>query len=459
MENIICEEQYGSQNSRVQYRSESDGQIRKEASKDRRFSSVSQFFRSVFLPQGYPDSVSEDYLTYQFWDTVQAFCSYLTGTLATQAMLKGVGVGDESATPMAATITWILKDGTGMIGRILFAWMQGTSLDHDCKRWRLFADILNDFALCVELSSPLFPSEYFRYIACFSGLCKSLVGVAGGATRAALTMHQARRNNMADVSAKDGSQETMVNLLGLLVGLIITPMVAGNPQLMWSLFVMFTMLHLFSNYRAVTCVVMETVNQARLHILVQDYLQDPGGSAASLQEVNKAEPVILKQHKLFNINLGTQFNKVIHSIHDLQQHLRNRKDCRYLLGVDKKNTINIVLHQDCSAIEILKSCFQAEIIEFIFRLAKSDKAVPTFRLRDTDTLVNQLVILVKTKQVLSEGDSMEMALGSQSVAEKLFPGFVKELEQSGWVTEYNLLGPDEWRATWNLQGITDKKLY
>lgn len=33
-----------------------------------------------------------------------------------------------------------------------------------------------------------------------------IVSVAGGATRAALTMHQARRNNMADVSAKDGSQ-------------------------------------------------------------------------------------------------------------------------------------------------------------------------------------------------------------------------------------------------------------
>ena len=35
---------------------------------------------------------------------------------------------------------------------------------------------------------------------------KAVVGVAGGATRAALTQHQARRNNMADVSAKDGSQ-------------------------------------------------------------------------------------------------------------------------------------------------------------------------------------------------------------------------------------------------------------
>ena len=35
---------------------------------------------------------------------------------------------------------------------------------------------------------------------------QSIVGVAGGATRAALTQHQARRDNMADVSAKDGSQ-------------------------------------------------------------------------------------------------------------------------------------------------------------------------------------------------------------------------------------------------------------
>ena len=35
---------------------------------------------------------------------------------------------------------------------------------------------------------------------------QAVVGVAGGSTRAALTAHQARRNNMADVSAKDGSQ-------------------------------------------------------------------------------------------------------------------------------------------------------------------------------------------------------------------------------------------------------------
>jgi len=40
---------------------------------------------------------------------------------------------------------------------------------------------------------------------------QAVVGVAGGATRAALTQHQARRNNMADVSAKDGSQVCLTN--------------------------------------------------------------------------------------------------------------------------------------------------------------------------------------------------------------------------------------------------------
>lgn len=44
---------------------------------------------------GYPYSVSEDYLQYQIWDTLQAFASSMTGALATEAVLKGAGVGDQ----------------------------------------------------------------------------------------------------------------------------------------------------------------------------------------------------------------------------------------------------------------------------------------------------------------------------------------------------------------------------
>lgn len=39
------------------------------------------------------------------------------------------------------------------------------------------------------------------------------MGVAGGATRTALIQHQARRDNMADVAAKDGSQVSILAVI------------------------------------------------------------------------------------------------------------------------------------------------------------------------------------------------------------------------------------------------------
>jgi hypothetical protein len=43
----------------------------------------------VLLPEGYPESLSGDYATYQTWDTVQALCSSITGLLCTRALLQG----------------------------------------------------------------------------------------------------------------------------------------------------------------------------------------------------------------------------------------------------------------------------------------------------------------------------------------------------------------------------------
>ncbi len=88
----------------------------------------------MFLPDGYPSSVSEDYLQYQIWDTVQvndelkplhfiiyphvieiklkAFCSSVSGALAARAMFETIGVGDENSTVYGATLTWLIKGNT-----------------------------------------------------------------------------------------------------------------------------------------------------------------------------------------------------------------------------------------------------------------------------------------------------------------------------------------------------------
>jgi len=45
--------------------------------------------------------------------------------------------------------------------------------------------------MLVELVSPAIP-DYFVICICFASIARAVVGVAGGATRATLTQHQAR---------------------------------------------------------------------------------------------------------------------------------------------------------------------------------------------------------------------------------------------------------------------------
>lgn len=382
-------------------------------------------FKSVFLPQGYPESVSEDYLRYQFWDTVQAFASSLSGTLATQASLRGIGVGNQEATVAAATITWLLRDGTGMLGRILFAWLKGTKLDSEAKKWRLFADMLNDFAMFMEILAPSFPA-FFTLIVCTAGIFKSIVGVAGGATRAALTVHQACRDNMADISAKDGSQETLVNLAGLLISFVLIPLVTDNSVLTLGLFFLFTALHLFANYKAVRSVVMETFNEARLSIVLDRYLRD--GRILGPADANRREPVFMDFRNGVRIKLGAKLRDVARSEEELRLALKNNNK-PYLLGVNH-GCVCVCLAPQVSVCDQIRAACQALCL--VSLLTRENEA-PT-----------QLLAL--------KGSShWEMVCNSHQLMDRVFETFLKGVESAGWQTHRTLLDWDEWRVQWKLK--------
>ena len=64
---------------------------------------------------------------------------YTTTVLATQSMLMAIGLGASSALPAAATLNWIIKDGFGQLGGVLFASFIGNRFDADPKRWKMIA--------------------------------------------------------------------------------------------------------------------------------------------------------------------------------------------------------------------------------------------------------------------------------------------------------------------------------
>ncbi|XP_076367237.1 RUS family member 1 isoform X1 [Tachypleus tridentatus] len=445
MEDVFVEETYGASVKRRKFLiNNARRNITVIEPSDVQWSSLKHSFCSVFLPQGFPNSVSQDYLQYQLWDSIQAFASSITSTLATQSVLKGVGVGDETATPLAATVTWLLKDGTGMLGRIIFAWVHGSGLDCDCKKWRLFADVLNDAATFLDLVSQYF-NNFFTLIMCVSSVSKSIVGIAGGATRAALTQHQARRNNMADVSAKDNSQETLVNLSALICSLLILPVVSGNDSLIWTLFLLFTTIHLYANYAAVTAVVMETFNVARYQIIVSHYLKT--GLLLSVPRANSCESVWLQVWpEKVKIFLGSSLKDAVLSPQELILLKKIYQTASYLLTLKEgrygKVEIHIFLHELSNNQDQLEALFQACVLQWLLLNVNNLVCENVSGIHDLAYLQNQL------KQGLKKNLEQTLKL-SRDFTKLHFGRFISGLVGIGWITQRIQLGTDEWRFVWS----------
>jgi hypothetical protein len=250
-------------------------------SSPRRASSLLTEIKSVFLPVGYPHSVRPEYLRFQVFDTLQASCSYLRNILTTSAMLRGAGVGKEAAAPLAAAITWVLRDGFGMFGSLLFSYAAGANFDISVKEWRLFADLINDVGLTLDMLAPLAGEAGFDVVAALGCACKTICGMVAGACRASITAHFALDGNLADVSAKEGAQETAVTLVGLLVGSYIASQLGDSPSVAWMTFLVLTAVHVWANILGVGCLTFDYLNPQRAHLVTRAWvaMSDPRGSS------------------------------------------------------------------------------------------------------------------------------------------------------------------------------------
>lgn len=244
------------------------GRLVPDTAKQKRSKSLATELKSIFLPVGYPDSVRPEYLRFQAFDTLQAACSYLRSILTTSAILRAAGVGEDQASPMAAAVAWVLRDGVGMFGSLLFSYGVGASFDVHVKEWRLFADLINDVGLTLDMLAPLAGSG-FAVIAGLAAACKTICGMVAGATRASITAHFALRNNLADVSAKESAQETAVTLLGLVGGSLLAQRMGDAPMTAWLAFIVLTAVHVWANWLGVGCLTFDYINPQRAHLIIR----------------------------------------------------------------------------------------------------------------------------------------------------------------------------------------------
>ncbi|OJJ02940.1 hypothetical protein ASPVEDRAFT_84409 [Aspergillus versicolor CBS 583.65] len=282
--------------------------------------SLQSLLIDVFLPAGYPHSVSDDYVPYQIFDSLQAFSSSIAGLLASRAVLQGVGVGNADASPTSALLLHILQDTSGRVATILFAHRVGTALEPECKMYRFAADIFNDLAMVLDCLSPMIPAGVSRVtILSAAGVLRALCGVAGGSSKASLSAHFSKWGNLAEINAKDSSQETVISLIGMLVGSLVVSHITGFAAT-WITLILLLTLHLSLNYAAVCSVQMTTLNRQRANIVFSTLLSsDPDfpdlasnleqqkqeqkrqSSAKETQKLSVLTPAqVSKQERIFN---------------------------------------------------------------------------------------------------------------------------------------------------------------
>ncbi|KAL6851518.1 hypothetical protein ACP4OV_020451 [Aristida adscensionis] len=336
----------------------------------------------LLLPDGYPHSVSSDYLQYSLWRGVQGVASQVSGVLSTQALLYAVGLG-KGAIPTAAAVNWILKDGLGYLSKIMLSKF-GRHFDVNPKGWRLFADLLENTAYGLEIMTPVFP-HLFVPIGAAAGAGRSAAALIQSATRSCFYAGFAVQRNFAEVIAKGEAQGMVSKFIGIALGIALANQIGSSVPLALISFAGVTAVHMYCNLKSYQSIQLRTLNPYRASLVFSEYLLS--GQVPSVKEVNDEEPLFLstslgpsrKQSGILSaeakdaaericrrLRLGSKLSEIIESKEDAYALFDLYKNEQYLL-TNYRGKFCIVLKEGSSPEDMLKSLFHVNYLYWLER--------------------------------------------------------------------------------------------
>lgn len=276
----------------------------------------------------------------------------------------------------------ILQESAGRIATILFAYRFGSAFEPECKMYRLFADVLNDIGFILDCLSPMFPKSTRVVILSFSSVLRALCGVAAGSAKASLSAHFARWGNLGELNAKDSSQETVISLIGHLVGGFVVSWVQ-TPFATWTMLIFLLSIHLETNRRAVRAVSMRSFNRQRAtlvyHRLRHGQVPTPDEISAQERIFERGRILRAADHSMLGYcNIGAPFSELLKAAavtlipaksfrmpsDILPAVLSTYKDRGYLLWVTKSSPcqIQVVVKKGTTSGELLCAWWESLIV-------------------------------------------------------------------------------------------------
>ncbi|CAI9095028.1 OLC1v1030880C1 [Oldenlandia corymbosa var. corymbosa] len=362
---------------------QSSGQSVKKLSLGDFWGQCKDLLKDLMLPEGFPESVTSDYLEYSLWRGVQGVAAQISGVLATQALLYAVGLG-KGAIPTAAAVNWVLKDGIGYLSKILFSNF-GRHFDVNPKGWRLFADFLENAAYGLEILTPAFP-HLFVPIGAAAGAGRSTAALIQAATRSCFYAGFAAQRNFAEVIAKGEAQGMVSKSIGILLGIALANCIQSSTPLALATFGAVTWVHMFCNLKSYQSIQLRTLNPYRAGLVFSEYLLS--GLVPSVKEVNDEEPLFpdfpglnLKPDTARleilsveakdaaakierRLQLGSKLSDIVQNREDAHALFELYKDEGYILA-DYEGRFCVALKESCTPQDMLRSLFQVSYLYWL----------------------------------------------------------------------------------------------
>lgn len=234
---------------------------------------VSQTLIRYLLPKGFPSTVDAGYLSFVKYQMLSSMASTAGGVLSMQSLLYALGLGSAAgALPLAATLNWILKDGIGQLGGIVFAGLINNRFDSNPKQWRVLSSIALDAASLLEIMIAFVPT-YFLPMASVANIGKNISFLAASASRAAIHKSFAKHENLADITAKTASQTILSSTIGTALGIGASLLVDNNIHNVLGIYSLTASLSAYWMYLSMTHVTLKTLDLARLDFVLHHWLR------------------------------------------------------------------------------------------------------------------------------------------------------------------------------------------
>ncbi|GAA0147323.1 hypothetical protein LIER_07052 [Lithospermum erythrorhizon] len=382
------------------------------------------FVRSYVVPEGFPESVAPSYVPYMTWRALKHFFGGAMGVFTTQTLLNSVGVSQNRAVPGAVAINWILKDGAGRVGKMLFA-RQGKKFDYDLKQLRISGDLLMELGAGVELATAAFP-HLFLPLACAANVAKNVAAVTSTSTRTPIYKAFAKGENIGDVTAKGECIGNVADLLGTGLSIMIAK---RNPSLITT-FGLLSCGYVFSSYQEVKSVVLHTLNRARFTVAVESFLKT--GRVPTLQEGNSMESIFsFPWTKQRPIVLGPRFKEAFQDPNSYYVMEPIFQGEQYLVTYNpRKGNIYALLKDQAKSDDILKAAFHAHVLFHMIHTSND----------------NQSSVMKQCENELSSPlpattDLQAHVTESYKLVSALYGSFKNKAKEQGWVMSESLLNP------------------